>query len=297
MKTFPFSFVPFKFLERSKSRFYGLVRAFNNFFPGQELQLKQADMEIGNRDKYIALCFTSFFYNFLFFTLLVFSLTYLVLEYSILRAVLASSLTAVSLSTFSFLIQLYYPAVKANRKERKTKEDLIFALRNMLVRLRAGVPVYQAMVGISNEDFGVVSKEFEKAVSEIEKGKSQLEALEDMALRNPSKYFKRVIWQINNSIRSGANVGDTIATIVENLSQEQLIAIRDYGNQLSPIAMMYMMVSVIIPTLGTTLMIILGSFLGLQIPKIGFYGVIVLVVFFQFIFLSLIKSRRPPIGI
>lgn len=294
---FPFSFVPFKVLERSRSRFYGLVRAFNSFFPGQELQLKQADMEIEDRDKYIALCFASFFYNFLLFTALTLPLTFLVLDYVLVRAVLASTLTAFSFSTFSFLIQLYYPAVKAHRKERKTREDLIFALRNMLVRLRAGVPVYQAMIGISEEDFGVVSEEFERAVSEIERGKSQLEALEDMALRNPSKYFKRVIWQINNSIRSGANVGDTIATIVDNLSREQLIEIRDYGNQLSPIAMMYMMISVIIPTLGTTLMIILGSFLGLQIPKMGFYGVIVLIILFQFIFLSLIKSRRPPLGI
>lgn len=296
MKIFPFSFIPIGFLERIQSRFYGLTRAFNNLFPGHELKLRQADLDLTKKE-YLSLCFASFFYNLLFFLGLIFVLTFVVLQMEIVNSALISTVVSVSFSSFAFFIQLYYPTVKALRKERKTKEDLIFALRNMLVRLRAGVPVYQAMIGVSKEDFGVVSKEFGRTVSQIQKGKSQLEALEDMALRNPSKYFKRVIWQVSNSIRSGANVADTISTMVRNLSQEQLIEIRNYGNKLSPIAMMYMMVSVILPTLGTTMMIILGSFLGLNIPKIGFYGVIVMVVIFQFIFLSIIKSSRPPTGI
>lgn len=296
MKIFPFSFIPINFLRKIQSRFYGLARSFNNLFPEHELKLRQTDLDLRKKD-YLSLCFASFFYNLLFFSGLIFVLTFVVLQIEVINSALISSLVAISFSFFAFFIQLYYPTVKALRKERKTKEELIFALRNMLVRLRAGVPVYQAMMGVSEEDFGIVSKEFEKTVGQIEKGKSQLEALEDMAIRNPSKYFKRVIWQISNSIRSGANVADTIATMVRNLSQEQLIEIRNYGNTLSPIAMMYMMVSVIIPTLGTTMMIILGSFLGLNIPKIGFYGVIVLVVFLQFVFLSIIKSSRPPTGI
>lgn len=295
MKNLPFSFVPFKLLKKIKSRFYGLAHVFDNLFPEQELKLKQTGMDIGRID-YIALCFSSFFYNYAFFLAIIY-VTTVIVNLEALFGLIISLISALAVAVLAFFVQLYYPTVKAGKKRRNIKKNLLFALRDMLVRLKSGVPVYEAMVGVSKEDFGIVSEEFKKTTMEIEKGKSQLKALEDMALRNPSKDFRRVIWQINNSIRSGADVADTISTMVRNLSREQLIEVRNYGNQLSPIAMMYMMVSVIMPTLGITFIIILSSFLGFKIPKMAFYGITVMIIMFQFVFYSLIKSRRPPVGV
>ncbi len=73
--------------------------------------------------------------------------------------------------------------------------------------------------------------------------------------------------------------------------------IQSYGGRLSPLAMFYMMVSIIFPALGITFLIVLSTFiqsLG-QNYKMIIYGILGLVILFQIVFLGLIKSRRPEL--
>lgn len=85
--------------------------------------------------------------------------------------------------------------------------------------------------------------------------------------------------------------------MVENLTNEQKVQIRKYGSQLNPMAMMYMMVAVIIPSLGITFIIIMSSFSGFEVTKSIFWSILGFIAFFQFMFIGLIKSRRPPVEI
>ena len=87
----------------------------------------------------------------------------------------------------------------------------------------------------------------------------QTVALEELALKNPSLDFRRTLWQVTSAIKSGADLGNTLENIVQNLSEEHKVAIRRYGSQLNPLAMMYMMLAVIIPSLGITFLIIFSS--------------------------------------
>ena len=59
--------------------------------------------------------------------------------------------------------------------------------------------------------------------------------------------------------------------------------------------MFYMLVAVIAPSLGMTFLIMLSSFIALspEYTKIVFYGLYVAVIFFQIMFMGMIKSRRP----
>jgi len=96
-------------------------------------------------------------------------------------------------------------------------------------------------------------------------------------------------------MKAGGDIANVIKDVIENLSEEQLIAIQKYGSQLNPLAMFYMLIAVIIPSLGITFIIILSSFVSLSedITKTIFFALYGFVFFFQLMFIGTIKSRRP----
>ena len=140
-----------------------------------------------------------------------------------------------------------------------------------------------------------MSVEIGKAVNDINAGKPQADALEEIAATNSSLLFRRAIWQIVNGMKSGADMAGVIEEVIISISEEQLLQIQRYGGQLNPLAMFYMLVAVIVPSLSMTFLIIMSSFVALSefALKMVFWGLYALVMFFQLMFLGIIKSRRP----
>jgi flagellar protein FlaJ len=170
-------------------------------------------------------------------------------------------------------------------------------MRHLLIQIRSGVSLFDAMVSITKADYGLVSEEFNKCVKSIATGTDEIVALEQMTFKNPSMYFRRVIWQLTNSMRSGVDIGDTLSRLVVNLSEEQKVLVRKYGSQLSPLALMYMMLAVVMPTLGISFLLIFSSFTGIVISEFTFYFIIIVLAIFQFMFIGIVKNRRPVVEI
>ena len=150
------------------------------------------------------------------------------------------------------------------KRIRNLDKNLLPAMQNALVQLKAGVPLFHILAQISIGGYGEVSKEFLKVVREVNAGKPQIDALDVIAFENPSPYFRRVIWQISNRMKTGADLAETVKEITIHLSGEQVNQIERYGAQLSPLSMFYMVVAIILPALGLTLMIVMASFMSLS---------------------------------
>jgi len=144
-------------------------------------------------------------------------------------------------------------------------------------------------------DYGLVAEEFKDCVKKISTGMPETTALEELIFRNPSIFFRRVIWQITNAIRTGADLSNTLESIVHSLSDEQKVAIRRYGSQLNPLSMMYMMTAVILPSLGITFLILMSTFSGMPVSEMLFWVTLVALATFQFMFIGVVKNRRPAI--
>lgn len=282
-------FVPFpltKALSLSK-RFLFLGAALSKFMPSLKLNLYQAEIPLLPRE-YISLAiFSSFFYF-----ILVFSLTFFVGALAGSRDFLFSLFIGFIFSSFVYFYLLMYPKLVASRRVRSIERDVLTALQHMLIEVKSGVPLFNAMVGVS-EGYGKVSEEFKKIVKEINAGVKENDALDEASQKNPSIHFRRALWQIANALRSGSDVAKALDAIVENLAADQVIAVRKYGQELNPYTMMYMLVAVILPTLGVTFLIILSSFTGLVIPKVMFLLILLAVALFQFFYMGLIKTKRP----
>ncbi len=286
----PLTFFDTEILKRRSKRFIKFTRTKKSKLDDY---LKNSGEEI-NRRQYLSICYRSFLLNILF-----------------LSVVLTSALGVFNANNFyfyglgsAFLIsvlilsnQLYYPRMFATRKERNIEKNLISVLQDMMVQLNSGVPIFRIIVNISNSNYEEVSEEFKKITKEINAGVSQIEAIEKYGKLNTSKYLKRILWQISNGMRAGSDMGIVIKEGVRALSDEQAIQIQSYGSKLNPLVMFYMLIAVVLPSLGVTFLIILSSILEIpgNIVKLIFFSLFGFVIFIQIMFLGLIKSRRPSL--
>ena len=260
----------------------------SQLLPSLQLDLERANIIVDVK-RYLAMCLAATS----FFLVIMTSLLFLVFFQKGLEFWAAGA--GILLSGMLFLLQVNYPKVVAHKRIRKLDADLLAALRAIMIQINSGVPLFEAMVIISKQQFGEISSEFRKVVTQINSGVPQIEALETITLKNPSPYFRRTLWQIINAMKEGAASTEVMANVISNLTKEQIIQIEKYGAQLSPMAMFYMLVAVIIPSLGITFLIIFLAFLGL--PELLMKGVFWVfyagILFFQIMFLGIIKSRRP----
>ena len=200
---------------------------------------------------------------------------------------LFAGLTAVQL--------LFYPKILLKKKIRNVERNLVFALRTLLVEIKSGVTLFDAINIIAQGDNGQVSNEFKKAVEKIETGSFQNDALEEMGDNNPSLYFRRTIWQLVNGLKAGSDISVIIKSLVDDLSIEKSNQVKKYGNSLKLLSLLYMMLGAIIPALGLTFLIILSTFPQIAITETVFWGMLGFIVVSQFMYLGIIKSARPTL--
>ena len=286
----PFAFLPPKILYRYSRLFYGAAQTLEKRFNFLSLHLEQTEAQI-KPIEYISMCLASltvFFIFMLFVALMVstFDIPFII-----------GFVAALLVSFFVFMQQMAYPKLIASRRIRGIEINLLPALQDMYIQLNSGEPLFNILTNISNSDYGGVSKEFTKAVREINAGRSNLEVFELMAIRNPSILFRRALWQLASGMKEGSDISTLIHEVIQSIADEQVMQIQRYGGQLSPLALFYMLIAVIAPSLGITFIIILSSFIALSelTTKAVFYGLLIITIFFQLLFLGMIKTRRPTL--
>ena len=267
---------------------------FSKPFAGQKLryQMKVAEINLDARE-YVAITFFTAFFNFAisFSLLFIVSLRFV----SLINGLLLSLAFSGFIFFMVFMYLMILPRTKMRKKIYDLERNLLHSVRHIYVMIKSGVPIFDAFVSVSNSNYGSVSKEFAKIVNRVNSGDSLEKTLEDSSINNPSPFFRRVMWQIANGIQSGADIANVMDSTIDYLSNEQRIAIRKYGSQLNPMTLMFMMFAVIIPTLGITFLIVLSTLSGLNVTENMLWMIMIIVVVFQFMFLGMMKSRRPSI--
>ncbi len=266
----------------------------SNFSPYTSVVLKQSGLgekyNVSSRE-YLAICFSIASILFILVTTFITLVLYLGGSQLIILGPAIGSF----IGLLVYVELTAYPKIIIRRRVRDLERNLLFALRNILIQIRSGVPIFNAMVSIAMGNYGQISEEFRSVVERVEAGESIIKTLENVAVRNPSPYFRRAIWQLVNALKSGSDVADNLSNVIRSLSREQIVEIRKYQSTLNPLAMMYMMIAVISPSLGITGLIIISSFPGMEAigTELTFWGLLAGVIFMQFIFMSIIKTKRP----
>lgn len=286
----PFTLADIEILKKKSKRFIRFVSPKKSKIGGY---LKNTGINVDKR-QYLAICYRSFLLNLLSSTVITTSIMGILRIKYFFFFGLGMSLIFAGFVLFN---QFNYPKIFSLNKERLIERNLIPVLQDMMVQLNSGVSIFRILVNIAESNYGEVSEEFKKIIKEINSGMSQVEAIEKYAKLNTSKYFRRVLWQISNAMRSGSDMGIVMREEINSLSEEQAIQIQSYGSKLNPLIVFYMLIAVVLPSLGITFLIIISSLLSVNstVLKLVFIMAFIFVVFIQIMFLGIIKSRRPSL--
>ncbi len=288
----PFLPLPYDKVRKITEHFLGLGENLSKMFPSLEFDLEQSGFDISPR-RWMSVALFAFMFYFTLIFATVFIVT-LAAKIEMVRSLTVAGFAGLAIGIGTFMFLSFYPKLSAQKRVNDIEKNLPYVLHHILVQVRSGVPLYDTLVSIARGDYGTLSREMRRVVNEINTGKSEAEALEKITRETPSFFFRRVMWQVINALKSGADVGVTMKEIVDNLAVEQRVAIKKYGAQLNPLALMYMLFAVIFPTLGITFLLVLSSFTGIKFNlELVLTGIIGVIVLFQFMFIGLIKSRRP----
>jgi pilus assembly protein TadC len=257
-------------------------------FPELKHKLKQAGMQY-KADEFVKRTFISAFYA---TTGIVVSIFLILAKYNVLKGVLLIFPPIIFFILFSYLIKL--PDLKISRKEKDISKEIVFAGRYLVIEIQSGVPLYNAMVNVS-KNYEMIGKYFKEITDKVNLGTSMEDALNEAVEFIPSTDFRRILWQIINSLKTGSNISNSLTTVLEQIVREQQIEVTKYGRKLNPLAMFYMIIAVILPSLGITILIILSSFIQFQLSLTILIIIASLLGFMQFMFLSIIKISRPAI--
>jgi hypothetical protein len=193
-----------------------------------------------------------------------------------------------------FWFMMHSPDVQIRKRQREIEKEVLFAGRFILVKIEAGQPFFNALEDASKAK-GIAGKYFGEIVHEIKLGTPIEKALDNAVEYSPSEKFRRILWQVNNSLKTGTDVGNTLRAILKQIMDEQIIEIKDYGKKLNSLAMFYMLLGVVVPALGMTMFIIIASFLDIQVTFTYLLFAAGMLAFLQFMFISIFKSIRPMV--
>ena len=195
-----------------------------------------------------------------------------------------------------FLYFLNFPKLQAVKRNKLMEEQVVFATREIMIKVGSGVPIFNALLDVANGDYGVVSDKFKLAIEEIESGVPQETALDHLARSVPSQSLRRAIDIMLNAIKSGSDVAGTLSLINDMLIKKQQSDMKSYAGELTPMSMAYMLMSVVIPSLGMSVFVILGSLAHFNTVAI-IYIIPPFLLMFQIFFMGMVGNRRPSIGV
>ncbi len=215
------------------------------------------------------------------------------LKFGIFLLELLGPIVVIPLVIFGYL--MLYPEAAILRRQKEMDYEIVFAGRHIVIALQSGMPLFDTFAGASS-GYGAVSREFNKIVDQVVLGVPLTQAIREVVQYNPSKYFTRMLMQIANAVSSGADVGSSLESVLDQISKEQMISLKEYSQKLTPLVMFYMVFGIIVPSLGVVLGTVIFS--AISGGKFGFSSGILVIVFFliaiiQFLFLGFIESSRP----
>ena len=255
-------------------------------FPLLKVKLRQAGMDQKPEDFIRKTCISSLYMT----TGIVAILLFMFVRLRLFIGLLLMLAPIFFIVIFFYLIRL--PDLKISQRDKDASREILFSGRFLIIEIESGVPLYNAMINVSN-NYPSVGIYFREIINKIDLGTAMEDALNEGVEFCPSNDLRKILLQIMSSIRTGANVSKSLYTITEQIRKDQITEVNKYGKKLNPLAMFYMIIAVILPSLGMTMTIILSSFLQFELSLTILLAIAVFLGFIQFMFISMVKFSRP----
>lgn len=191
-----------------------------------------------------------------------------------------------------FYVMLKLPLLTAKKRKNEIESDLLYSARHLLLKMRTGSPLITALIDVSKLHTKS-SKYFKDIASRIYLGEPLEEVINYSYKNTPSPQFKKVLRVIKDSLETGVDIKTNMEVTLNEIKDEQLVKLETYGKKINSLSMFYMIVGVIAPSLGSSVMIIAASFANINITMTLLIFIFALICILQYIFIAIFKSSRP----
>lgn len=263
--------------------------------PDLGVKLRRARMNIKPEDYVKKAFITSLFFSVMIIIILFFVF---ITKHGSSRfsALILSLIAGLITYVLMFSITIKGVDVRIRRRAKEIDREILFAGRFLIVKLSSGRPLINTLIDAS-KSYGIGGKFFREIVRDIELGSSVEKALQRATEYSPSIKFKKILFQINNALRLGIDVTRFLISTLDEISHEQIEEIRKYGKKLSSVLLFYLLFGIVIPSLGISLIAVLGIFTGLELNTTFFAVLWFFVILTQLAFVILFKSIRPQVNV
>jgi archaeal flagellar protein FlaJ len=265
-----------------------IFKTISNYYPGLDEKLEQAGILKKPSEFVKQMCVLSTLMTFVIFIICLGLTSIFPFKNLTLFLIVICSIV------FFFLYFMKYPDMKILKLDKELNKEIIYAGRFLVVELESGVSVYNALKTCSS-NYKVIGKYMDEIISKVDFGTTLEEALSDTIKTTPSTNFRKLLWQLLNSLKTGADVARSLNSVIEQVTKEQIIEVKEYGRKLNPLAMFYMLAAIIMPSIGIIMLIIVSAFMGINLSLAALLSMAGFIGFIQFMFYNIIKSKRPAI--
>ena len=185
---------------------------------------------------------------------------------------------------------------KIVQRQKEIDREVLFAGQYLLIQLYSGRPILNALI-YTSKSYGVASKYIKEIVDDISTGSSLEKALQNAMVYSSSEKFRKILFHVNNALKLGIDVTKPLSSVLDEISKEQEIEIERYGKKLNTLIIFYMLIAVVIPSIGMTVFIIISSFINFSLGLSHFLIAVAFIILMEFIFIAVFRSIRPTVNL
>lgn len=149
----------------------------------------------------------------------------------------------------SLIMGFFFPSSKAKSRAKDMEREMPFVARHIVTQIKAGIGLHHAFRSVAEGDYGVLSEEFMRLIDEMDKGTSTVDALIRMRNRTKSEGMRRSITQMIRGVRTGGNLSDVLESIASDVAYELRMKMKDFGEKLNLVGVLFMFISVVFPVM------------------------------------------------
>ena len=186
---------------------------------------------------------------------------------------------------FLYSFWLSYVDVQIRRYGRELDSDLLFVSEYFLVSLESGLPLGNAIQRLARLD-RPGGRFFKKVFTEFKTGKDLERALNDASIYSASDSLKILLKRLKDSLSIGVDLRVVLSNFIEESSEKKVQDIRAYSKRLNPVIMMYLVLGIVLPSLGVTFFILAAALLELSTEMLKYILILVFLLMFGFQYIS-----------
>ncbi|MEA3431048.1 MAG: type II secretion system F family protein [Nanoarchaeota archaeon] len=196
---------------------------------------------------------------------------------------------------FLFWFFLRMPDVISLKLKREIDRQLLYLVRHILISIDSGETLVNTLSKVAIPSYHTAGIMFEEIVDDIKVGTGIPESLQRAIDRSPSDNLTKILLEMQNSLKIGTDISTAMNRFIKELTGEGEINIKRYSKKMNSLTLFYLVVGVVVPSIGIAMATIMSSLINLQITFNDLLIVIFFLALLQAMFLSLYKNQRKSV--